>query len=232
MNTSTAKLYSYRILAALVIGLFYITMGLSVDNNITDDDVLAINSLEISPSCAKKENRTFENEIKCLKSIQLAIQSIGTRRCASSTDTIEPSDFLKRGYGCCFDRARFIEKSARYYGFETRHVFLIHPYRNISMTNALPLGQLSHATSEILTKKGWLGIDSNEPFLLVDSAGNPNTYSSALENIERFPNMAPRGFYSKQTDVIYGLYSRHGNFHGANIPGPEYVLRELLYNFE
>ena len=209
---------------------FYVSHALSVDNSITTEDEQAISSLEISAVC---ENiiGVYEKEIECLSAIQAAVQSIGGKRCAIASDIIEPSDFLRRNYGCCFDRARFIEKASRYFGFETRHVFLIHPYKGFSITNFLPFGQRSAATSESLTSKGWLGVDSNEPFILLSESGSPTTYRNAINNLDAFTFMVPRDFYIGEVDVILGLYSRHGNFHGQNFPGPEYVFSELLLNW-
>lgn len=40
-------------------------------------------------------------------------------------------------------------------------------YKGLSITNILPLAQSSHAVSEIHTSKGWLGVDSLEPFMLL-----------------------------------------------------------------
>ena len=214
------------IFAITVCVSFYFSFALSVNNSITHEDAQAIEILELSASC-ENVSASYEKELECLLAIQASVQSIGGVRCAVDSDTIEPSDFLRRNYGCCFDRARFIEKS----GFDTRHVFLIQPYEGLSVTNFLPLGQSSHATSEILTTKGWLGVDSNEPFILLSENGMPTTYRSAINNIAAFPLMEPKGFYTKEWDVIYGLYSRHGNFHGKNFPGPEYVFSELLCNW-
>jgi hypothetical protein len=42
----------------------------------------------------------------------------------------------------------------------------------------------------------------------------------------------PKHFYDKKLLVIYGLYSRHGMFHGMNLPGPEFNQSELKYNIE
>jgi hypothetical protein len=221
------------IYAILIIGsmfCLYVATALSVDNNITDEDIIAIESLTVDTQCKKSKGK-LESEIKCLQSIQISVHSIGETRCAISSDVIEPAEIIKRNYGCCFDRARFIEKTARYYGYETRHLFLIQPKYNISVSNMLPLGQSSHATSEILTSQGWLGVDSNEPFILLDGQNNPSTYRNAIDNITRFPSMQPKIFYSNNIDIIYGLYSRHGNFHGLNLPGPEYVFSELLWNW-
>ncbi len=215
--------------------LFYVNSALIVDNSLTIKDVSAIETLNVSDICSRQNGLKFYEEIECLVSIQKAVQRIGTDNCAKKNDIIEPDEFLKRGYGCCFDRARFIEKAARYFGFETRRVFLIQPKYGVSFTNTLPLGQASHAASEILTIKGWIGIDSNEPFVLIDKHNNPQTYRLALDSIDEFPMITPRTFFVensvvKDFDVIYGLYSRHGNFHGKNLPGPEFVLSELLWN--
>ena len=209
----------------------YANLALSVDNEITSNDVEAILSLKVDEPCINS-NGLYKTELECLISIQAAVQAIGGKECAENpSDIIEPSNFLKRNYGCCFDRARFIEKAARHYGYETRHIFLIRPKYSLSLTNFLPLKQSSHATSEILTANGWLGVDSNEPFILTDSDDTPHTYRYAIENLDKFPNMSPYFFYEWELDLIYGLYSRHGNFHGKNFPGPEFVFSELKWNF-
>ena len=227
MNKRTI-LFSLFLISACV--PFYFSYALSVDNSITSEDELAIKSLELASVC-ENISGYYDKEVLCLLAIQSSVQSIGEVRCAVASDIVEPSDFLRRNYGCCFDRARFIEKASGYFGFETRRVFLIQPYEGLSVFNYLPLRQMSHATSEILTSRGWLGVDSNEPFILLSERGTPTTYKNAINNIDAFRQMTPRNFYTEELDVIYGLYSRHGNFHGKNFPGPEYVLSELLWNW-
>lgn len=106
------------------------------------------------------------------------------------------------------------------------------PAWGISMTNIFPLNQDSHAATEVLTSRGWLGVDSNEPFLLLTQDGYPSTYRNAINNIEDFKGISPQKFFRQKLDVIYGLYSRHGRFHGKNFLGPEYVLSEVLFNFK
>jgi hypothetical protein len=209
---------------------FYVLYALSVDNSITTEDKQAVRSLDLDFVCTNIIG-DYEKEIECLSAIQAAVQSIGETRCATSSDVIEPSEFLKRNFGCCFDRARFIEKASRYFGFETRHLFLIEPYKGFSITNFVPLGQGSHAASEIYTSKGWVGVDSNDPFILLTETGSPSTYVNATHNLDAFPMMPKTNFYMGELDFIYGLYSRHGNFHGKNFPGPEYVFKELLWNW-
>ncbi len=208
----------------------YVTFALSVDNTLYEDDKLAIQTLAVDAQCQQSKG-VFVRELACIKSIQLSIQAIGVSTCAKRSDTIEPMSFIKRQYGCCYDRARFIEKAARYYGYQTRHVFLIQRAYNTVLSHLLPLNQSTHATSEILTTDGWLGVDSNRPFILLSPNGRPKTYREAMDALDEFSFMEPYAFYDQDIDVIYGLYSRHGRFHGKQLPGPEYVLSELLWNF-
>ena len=215
--------------------VLYSYFALHVDNNLNNEDIEAIKLLGVSNNCLGLTHAGFDEEVTCLVSIQTAVQAIGDDRCADKDDIIEPSEFIQRNFGCCFDRARFIEKAARYFGFQTRRVFIIQKKFGYSLTNFFPLNQASHAASEILTKKGWLGVDSNLPFIILDGNKNPKTYRAALADIDNFPMVAPRPFFIedsivKDFDVIYWIYSRHGNFHGKNFPGPEFVFSELLWN--
>ncbi|MEP0944417.1 MAG: transglutaminase domain-containing protein [Rhizobiaceae bacterium] len=210
-----------------VAGLIYSFLALQVNNEITPEDTEAIGTLAVQEICGV-EAKSYADELACIVAIQGAVQAIGTERCTDKKDSVEPGEFLKRGYGCCNDRARFIEKAARHYGFETRHVFLIEPKWG-AWSNALPLGQGSHATSEVKTSRGWLGVDANHPFILVDQNNHPLTYILAMDKPGEL-GMEPLGFYSQELDIIYGLYSRHGNFHGTNFPGPEFVISEVFYN--
>ncbi len=222
--------------SVLFLGVIYFLFALQVDNNITESDRIAIETLDVEDVC-NHTNETFSREIDCISKIQSAVQSIGKKKCAGKLDIIEPSEFIKRGYGCCFDRSRFIEKAANYYGFKTRHVFLIKPTLDLSLTNILPLGQESHATSEVLTSKGWLGVDPNESFTLLDEQQVPHTYETYLKSpylksiLNLRSTIAPVDFYMGSLDIIYGLYSRHGFFHGVKLPGPEFVYSEIKYNF-
>jgi len=220
--------------------VIYANFALKVDNSLTEQDIIAIKSLDnihknVEENC-KNVIGNFDAELACLIAIQGSVKSIvhyTKFRCLPfpKDNIIEPAEYILRDYGCCYDRARFLEKAARYYGFKTRHVFLIQPKYELSLTNFLPLSQGSHATSEVLTVKGWLGIDSNYSFQLLDADNNPASFVTVLNNINDYPSLKPMDFYKKKPDVIYGLYSRHGNFHGKNFPGPEFVFSELLYNF-
>ena len=216
--------------AFLFLCIAYIAFGLQVDNRLTFSDIDAIHSLGVAKNCASIAN--YAQEVACIAAIQQNVQAIGGRQCAGWGDVIEPHAFLRRGYGCCFDRARFIEKAARYYGFETRHLFLVENHYWLYVANLLQLGQMSHATSEVLTSRGWLGVDANRPWLLISEENSPLSYEQAL-GINMSPkHVLPRSFDPEKVDIIYGLYSRHGFFFSPKLPGPEFVFTELLFNFD
>jgi hypothetical protein len=218
------------VLLSLVAVVAYVLLALRVETDLTDEDVAAIGVLGVGPACDGVIG-DFESELSCLRAIQTSVLAIGDDTCGTWADRIEPASFIERGYGCCFDRSRFIEKAARHYGFETRHLFMIVPKWGLSITNVLPLGQSSHAASEILTSRGWLGIDSVHPFILVDGAGNVHTYRSALASGAFEDVMVPSDFFSSDVDVIVGMYSRHGFFYAPKLPGPEFAFDELRFNF-
>lgn len=220
--------------ASLVVALFagiYAALALNVDNTVTHEDVKAIEQLELGAICTLR-SPDFLQEVGCIKAIQRQVQAIGRSECSAKGMPIEPADVLQRGYACCYERARFIEKALRHHGFETRHVFLIEPVGGWSITNMLPLGQASHAATEVLTSRGWMGVDSIEPFILMDATGKPYDYAMSRTSIQLRSQMQPKDFYDRHLNIIHGLYSRHGQFFGPNLPGPEFALEELHWNFK
>ena len=214
---------------ALGLGAAYAAAALTVDRSLTADDLRAIAQLGVDGECAAAQSG-FEAQIDCIAAIQSSVLAIGATDCAPKGTSIEPLDFITRGYGCCYDRARFIEKAARHYGFETRHLFLIDEGAHIVLSLATP-GVPSHAASEILTARGWVGVDSIEPLMLVDADGRPWTYADAIQAGAFADHDHKSLLYGHDWRIIVGLYSRHGRFHGPDLPGPEFDLAELTQNF-
>jgi len=217
------------VLALCIVSVIYISQALLVDNHLLQNDINAIEELSVTDKCQNIKN--YENQLSCIQAVHQSIRKkITDFRCASRFTLIEPNEFLKRGFGCCYDRARFAEKALEYYGFETRHVFLIE--QEFPLFNLLIPGVRSHASSEVKTSKGWLGLDSNEDFILLTDNNLPLSYEQALQNTGNIKSkMRPVSFYSKKIQVYYGLYSRHGFFHGLNLPGPEINLDQIHHNF-
>ena len=219
------RIFISGILSLLIIA--YVFYAGHVSKQLTKDDVYAIEKLTVSSQCLK--TTSFENEINCIRAVQAAIKTlVPNMKCAEKRTTIEPLEFVNRGYGCCFDRARFTEKALAYYGFNTRHV-AIYDRSQYGWFGLLVPGISSHATTEVLTKKGWMGVDSNEPFILLTNNDEVLTYKNFKPSINDLTsNVEPKEFYEKDVFVIYGLFSRHGMFHGLNLPSPEFNFRELL----
>jgi len=207
----------------------YIYIAGSVDKSISPSDLKAIQQLKVNQFC--DDRLSFDDEIMCIRATQKAVSdSVKSFSCAQWGESVEPASFLGRGFGCCFDRARFIEKTLSYYGYETRRVAL-YDRDAYGLLGLLIPGIDSHATTEVKTSKGWMGVDSVYPFLLITNNNEVFTYSNMkAKNNDLMYNVEPKSFYEKNLIVIYGLYSRHGMFHGINAPTPEFNFSEILFN--
>ena len=148
----------------------------------------------------------------------------------------EPRDVILAGGGVCHDRSRVIEKILRYAGFSTRHVFILSVGNRSSLVALLLPGLRSHAVTEVLTAKGWLVVDSNDPWVAIDERGDPES----IYQIERagirhqiaWHETPPNSIYTKPFVAVRGLYSRHGQFYPPYAPVPNINFRELLANFQ
>ena len=76
-----------------------------------------------------------------------------------------------------------------------------------------------------MTSRGWLGVDSNEVFVLLDKDNSPNTYEQAINNgvIDIY---SEEPFYKKPFIYIIGLYSRNGTFFEPYLP----YIPEINFN--
>ena len=225
------KLYFKIILVVFSISFAYIFLALSVDNKVYPEDEFEIKKLGLNDSC--KNVITLLDEIECIKTIQNKIFKVAKNDQCHKGLSSEPKDLILRGVGCCVEFSRFIEKTLNYYNFETRHVFLIEPYKGFSILNFLPLGQQSHAGTEVLTSKGWMSVDSKHQFILAKVINDEiyvYSYLDLKNKKEAIKIVEGIGLYKKNLDIIYGLYSRHGYFYGLNLPGPEINLKEFIFN--
>ena len=103
--------------------------------------------------------------------------------------------------------------------FETRHIALFSTQETGSaMRSLLTPGVASHAVTEVRTKRGWLVVDSNAPWVSLDIAGNPIPMSSIKSSADRREPLAwskplPHQIYQQPFTFVYCLYSRHGQFY-------------------
>lgn len=216
--------------AATLLLVAYFGYAANVSKSIDEEDLQAIRLLNVESACNDKSN--FSKEVGCIRAIQDSINAlVPNHECAAKGNEIEPMQFIRRGYGCCYDRARFIEMALTYFGYETRHVALYDRSRHGVFALLVPATP-SHAATEVKTSRGWLGVDSEAPFVLTTVHGGVATYKdlpSVKTDMEY--KIQPQEFFDKPYIVIYGLYSRHGQFHGPNLPAPEINFSEARYNF-
>lgn len=229
-NKKLFEFYHFKrfLVILLAFSPLYIFFSINVSKKISKHDLEAIKALKVSQSCSNIN--TYKDELNCFRKIQSAQKNLVKNvLCRGYFLEIGSKEFLNANTGCCFDRARLMEQTLRHYGFKVRHVHL-HKTDNIGFANLLIPRTNSHATNEVLSSKGWIGMDSNENFLLLDEDLNPHTYYSAIEKgiIKNFSNV---DFYEVPLIYIVGLYSRHGTFFKPYLPGlPELNFNEFFSN--
>jgi len=144
-----------------------------------------------------------------------------------------PENLYLFGQGLCYDRSFTLELIFVYLGFETRHVGLFRDDPNFNTLKDLTKkGISSHSITEVLTKNGWLIIDSNKLWIGLDKNRAP--YSMKLIEKSNFKvdweKTSTTFFYNNKCHFLYGVYARHGNFHKPYNLIPDYNFQELFYN--
>lgn len=207
----------------------------NVDTSITESDISTIKKLQLKPECENTES--FESELSCVKSVQNSIYNHiqVSRNGIKEGKSREPIDLMIIKKGLCYDRSRFIEKVLNYYGFEIRHVSIFYT-NDYSLKTLISHNVKSHAFLEVLTSKGWMLVDSIDPFIGIDNNGriydtiSLRNQKSREDFVDIFKNKLPSNFLENYM-VVYGLYSRHGKFYPPYTPIPDINWFQLLtYN--
>ena len=185
--------------------------------------------LNVDKECSNLSS--YENEIECIKSVQKSqLKLIKGTACRKGYINLGDKGVIYSDTACCFDRSRIIEQTLNSYGFKTRHIFLISSDK-YGLFSLLTPGNSnsSHAVSEVLTSKGWLGIDSNEPFLLLNNDNLPMTYRESIKNgYIKYLSTIP-DYYNQSFIQITGLYSRNGKFFKPYLPYiPELNIKDFF----
>ena len=206
---------------------YYIFSSIGVSKSVSKDDKEITKLLKVDKDCSKINS--YEKEIKCIKSVQESqLNLIKGTDCRGKYINLGSKEVINLNTACCFDRSRITEQALQIYGFKVRHVHL-NQTENRGYFNLLVPGSSSHAVTEVLTSRGWLGVDSNEPLILLDQDNLPNTYEQAIHNglIDSLSasNLAD-SFYKKPLVYVIGLYSRNGTFFEPYLP----YIPEINFN--
>ena len=215
-------------LLAISISIYsYASIRVTKAINTEDHEITKL--LNIDKECSNLN--TYEKEILCIKSIQKAqLKLIENTSCRQKFINLGSIEVINKNTACCFDRSRITEQALQIYGLKVRHVHLNWTEKR-GYFNLLTPGSPSHAVTEVLTSRGWLGVDSNEPFVLMDKDNVPFTYEQAIHN--GVINIhTENSFYKKPLTYVIGLYSRNGTFFEPYLPYiPEINFNDFFGNF-
>ncbi|MCC6598985.1 MAG: hypothetical protein IT559_09370 [Alphaproteobacteria bacterium] len=218
----------------------------NVSSRITDQDRYYIQKiLEDAGFSALSSRGDFDTEIAAILAIQnAAFHTAPATGLIPLNTPREPKNLYEAEAAYCSDRARFIEKALRLYGFKARFASIYEntPDKNFIqtlLTKGLE-GAHSHAVVEVKTTKGWLVIDTRTHWISLDWHNNPHD----LREIQRFAaektwpewsalSKEPMFFLMKDPFyILYGVYSRHGRFYAPYTPYvPDIDFTQLLNNF-
>jgi hypothetical protein len=216
--------------SALVLLVLYASSD--VDTALTEADRATIGELGLDAECDDVSD--FAGQLRCVRAIQSAqLAQAPDLACVDEygVTSHEPSAFLERGRGCCFDRSRLIEKAAAYFGLEARHVAI---YNAHSWRDMVRGGTPSHSTSEVRTERGWMVVDSNSTALGLRTDGTPLDAPALAASLrDADPLLEPheyRDYFEGEYRSIYGLYSRHGGFYPPFVRVPDVDWAQLAHN--
>jgi len=219
----------------LVIAFIGLIAFLAVVTNVatkpTDIDIAVFRSvlgLE-KPS----EPISYEQELQLIKQLQAVVlrEAPGNEPIPDFQDR-EPEDLFKAKSGLCFDRSRTFDKLFYWYGFETRHIYILyskHPItgEHLSFWRAfITKGTQSHAVTEVKTSRGWLVVDSNTPWISVAEDGTPVDADHIRLQVDQFQSIPE--YWNRPYWSVRGLYSRRGQLYRPYIPFPEMNWHDFI----
>jgi len=222
-------------IASLIICAAFVLSYHAVDNSLTEEDRQYI-PVYLSEVVPLPENPTYRDELTFIVSVQNSVLNIAPRNDGLPFgQKREPKELYAAKTGLCFDRSRVIEKILRYSGFETRHVSIYSKEKTGSTIKSLITpGVSSHAVTEVLTKNGWLIVDSNEPWVSTDTNIRPVSIENIQLSIENSVHIKwgkePNNIYLKPFTFVFGLYSRHGHFYPPYNFVPDINYGEIIQN--
>jgi hypothetical protein len=234
----------------LFLSLFFVVAGIliilflmhsQVDNSLTEEDYVYIKKFlkedNVHPFQA---GLGYTEEIRYIAAVQQAVLKRAPSRIGiNHNKEREPKDVYLVQSGACYDRSRVIEKILKIAGFFTRHISVYSSAKTRStLKTMISPGVQSHAVSEVKTEKGWLVVDSNNPWIGLDHQNNPVSISTIQDSVgnevirwreDLLSEM--HVIFKKPFIFVYGLYSRHGKFYPPYNDIPDINYLESAYNF-
>ncbi|MGV1045693.1 transglutaminase domain-containing protein [Limnohabitans sp.] len=143
----------------------------------------------------------------------------------------EPMDLLKAQSGLCYDRSRTLDKVYKWLGFESRHVYILFADSGVETSPWQFLRYVfsrskSHAVTEVKTSRGWLMVDSNSPWISLNS--NMMPVPADQVHVRKLEFQHPPPFVELPFWAIRGMYSRKGQFYRPFVFFPEFNWPDFL----
>jgi hypothetical protein len=229
------KILKFIFLFLFLTGLITLSIH-NVRKTITPQDMEVI--LQITDSLAidkTKLNEDYAYQIQTIDAVQKLVLNLIEPSATGIPlgEEREPVDVVEFQEGQCFDRSRLLEKVFIFYGLKIRHLSIYyHPEYKSLLKILMSRNVYSHAATEVKTMKGWLIIDSNSAWNSLSISDNPIAYKKLHgQKLKQEPVKILKPYYLENGKVIYGLYSRHGQFYPPFNRIPDFNIRELFYNF-
>lgn len=222
---------------ALIIASFALLHCLQFSDPVTDEDIVYAKKILAENNVKTTDiHESFSSELLFIQSVQLAVLNhTAELKPIAMYHTRNLKDVYEQKRGLCYDKSHAIEKILRVYGFEIRHISIYYiTTRYEKYWIYFMPKSLSHAVTEVRTKKGWMLVDSVSSFLGLTLDSEPVCLSQVREKTwqtkTRNSLVLPR-HYRKNYVFVYGVYSRNGKLYPPYTLIPDYIMRELKYNF-
>ncbi len=223
-------------LAPVLLILFVVAITHDVGLEASTHDAAAARRMMAADPGLRRTPATFEEEVALVRSVQdRVLDTAPIDREIPQGRPRELADLVKAGHGLCFDRSRAIETVLRLRGMRTRHAAIYSTRTTGSALRSLATpGVDSHAITEVMTRKGWMIVDSNSRWIGLTKANQPVDLSELSDRpsgpwhpsvTEPLPPI-----YKAPFTCVYGLYSRHGRFYPPYNPVPDVNWKELAEN--
>ena len=248
------------VLGALLVVCFIILFFNSESIELSQQDKIYLrqflNDWQISV-IPQEVHKSFESEFNFISAIQDRVLSNVTGQQVPHAFFGNVRYYYQSRQGICYDRAVLLEKFLLLYHFPFRHVYLYFGDKmNPSLSDFFKTNLKSHAALEVKTLKGWMSIGTNANWLGVGGSQKLLDFydlrrelvaTKGVPRLQKTPSIGTPFWKvpGYQYAIIYGVYSRHGDFFTEDtINGgrslftgqrhflPDYNLRMLLYNFK